>query len=428
VENCDIGDPHASRETLETELEALQERLRAGEDSVRLRLRLGWLLGRLERPAEAVPHFRAAREAAPEDPWPWFYLAAALGKSEAAAEGRVAYARMDRLAPEDAVWLARRCRVLRLLGEPARALEMGRRALEAGAEPEVRVWVHRSMATCHEALGDEEARLAELEAAVAAGPEDVRAQKDLGFCYGDRRDYAAALPHFDKAAALAPNDADAWFGLGAIAARLGQYEKALNGLERSIALDPDRFESRRDLGGVLNRFDRHAEAVPHLERALELAVSDAERFRIHSHLGFACAELKQNEKALQHYRTAAELDPDDPQAEWGVGATWAYLKGDERALAHLRVATELGPDEAGAWYARGAVAARAGELQEAQGALEKAIALRHPGGRARAQLAWVYQQQGRKADALEQARKALKQPLPRKWRAWVDGIIRQCRR
>jgi hypothetical protein len=77
METSAVADPGASPESLEAELEALQARLRAGEDGFKLRLRLGWLLASVGRPGDAVPHFRAACEAAPEDPWPWFHLATA---------------------------------------------------------------------------------------------------------------------------------------------------------------------------------------------------------------------------------------------------------------------------------------------------------------------------------------------------------------
>ncbi|HEU4752929.1 MAG TPA: hypothetical protein VFU47_07450, partial [Armatimonadota bacterium] len=60
--------------------------------------------------------------------------------------------------------------------------------------------------------------------------------------------------------------------------------------------------------------------------------------------------------------------------------------------------------------------------------LERAAALAREDGKPHAQLAWVYQQQGRAREAAEQAGRALRLPLPRKWRPWVASIVNSSRK
>lgn len=128
------------------------------------------------------------------------------------------------------------------------------------------------------------------------------------------------------------------------------------------------------------------------------------------------------DRALAHYQEAVRLDPASAHAQQGLGAVYFELRDAASALRHLTQAAQLAPDQEHPWYALGSGLAWAGELERAEEALRRSITLGRTDGMARARLARVYQQQGKWRMAVDEARHALRQGLPKKWRAWVADI------
>jgi tetratricopeptide (TPR) repeat protein len=110
-----------------------------------------------------------------------------------------------------------------------------------------------------------------LEQALDEFPDDVSASNDLGYLWADQNKH---------------------------------LHRALGMVQKAVAAEPDNTAYRDSLGWALFRLGRYQEAVVELDKAAADKKPDA---LIFDHLGDACRQLQQNERALAAWRRAAEL-------------------------------------------------------------------------------------------------------------------------
>ena len=94
------------------------------------------------------------------------------------------------------------------------------------------------------------ARVATLEEAAAADPDDAAARSALGDLYFEARQFAAAIPWYEEVLALDPADADAGASLGASYFFDGQSERAVEAFDRALAANPQHPRTLLNLGIV----------------------------------------------------------------------------------------------------------------------------------------------------------------------------------
>ena len=109
-------------------------------------------------------------------------------------------------------------------------------ALGAGAAPE--------------ASDVDPARVATLEEAAAADPDDAAARSALGDLYFEARQFAAAIPWYEEVLTLDPSDADSGASLGVSYFYDGQAERAVEAFDRVLAANPEHPRTLLSLGIV----------------------------------------------------------------------------------------------------------------------------------------------------------------------------------
>ena len=149
----------------------------------------------------------------------------------------------------------------------------------------------------------------------------------------------------------------------------------------------------------------YEQAVTSLQQAVEAQpYSEPAQF----HLGVAHFYLQQYPEALAAFRKAEQLAPTRPGVRLYIGHIYVAQGALEEAIAAYR--QELfkleGPQEAEALLALGRTLAMAGQLDQAQEALSKAIYYDPKYVEAYYQLGWVYLQLGQPEEALEQFQQA----------------------
>ena len=123
--------------------------------------------------------------------------------------------------------------------------------LEAPAAPaDVRSTTELGAGLAPEARDVDPARVATLEEAAAADPEDAAARKALGDLYFEARQFAAAIPWYEEVLALDPAAADAGASLGASYFYDGQSERAVEAFDRVLAANPEHPRTLLSLGIV----------------------------------------------------------------------------------------------------------------------------------------------------------------------------------
>jgi len=150
-----------------------------------------------------------------------------------------------------------------------------------------------------------------LEKAVAAYPNDERAQFALGTYYFAQQDYAQAIEHNKKAAELAPNYSAPYNILGYAYRQAGDYadaEQAFKKYAELIPNDPNPYDSYGELLLKMGRFD---DSIAQYHKALSIDSNfNASRFGLSADLTYAgkpaeaAADLKD---MADHARNDGEL-------------------------------------------------------------------------------------------------------------------------
>ncbi|HEY5175098.1 MAG TPA: tetratricopeptide repeat protein [Terriglobales bacterium] len=136
-----------------------------------------------------------------------------------------------------------------------------------------------------------------------------------------------------------PRPGAGWWLLGGLLAEKGKFEAALRAVNRAQSLEPDNVDIRLSKGkNLLNLEDydyRQAEDV--YKQALAMARTDQDRFEALLGQGIALHSLDRHEKAIDVFREALSLAPDDiTRADsrlWvGLGKAYSSLDRHQTAL------------------------------------------------------------------------------------------------
>jgi tetratricopeptide (TPR) repeat protein len=238
--------------------------------------------------------------------------------------------------------------------------------------------------------------------------------RDQGRIYTKLGQWDEAIHAFREACGINPSDAAVHFDLGVALQSRSRFDEAIDVFKEYIELKPDDPAGYARLGSCLRQSGRVDDAVASYRKAIDLEPS----FGL-AHVGLACSFCEQGkfDEAEAATRKAIELSPNDPvayivlgRAVHGLGkldeAHVAWRRGIElRADAYTLIdmawrlatapdpehrdaawsvklatkAAELTPKDGTIWSVLGLAEYRAGQLQQAVAALEKAMELRDGG-------------------------------------------------
>jgi tetratricopeptide (TPR) repeat protein len=398
-------------------------------------LRLGQLLeGRLEMDSAIDAYQGAAErlEGAPKGEalarMSLLQAARGLGDPNASAQAAVA------ADPEGAWPQIALARAYARQRKPGEAVAAAQKALAAGGGTAAST----ALGVSYEAGGDMAAAEGAYREALAGAPDDIAASIGLARtlrkagraaeaepilrqvlekapgaipAYKESIEVKLALKQYDAAmgdaytvAAIAENDPEAQ-GLvesTAIARALGDIQQnkanlALQDLTQLLQQHPDSAPAHVGMARALMAMRKPVEAKAELDKALALGPNLADA---HFQLGYLQHVLNGDAAAaLDPYRKAVELDPDNVDYRINLGAVLSQLGGGQKKnKAYLDEAVELldgvvkgaGAGRADAWIYLGGAYLAADRFQEAVTALDKALALAPDVQVANAYMAWAY--------------------------------------
>lgn len=271
------------------------------------------------------------------------------------------------------------------------------------------------------ARGASDQAIASFEEAVKLQPNDLPALVWLGELLLTSGRTEDARHRFDQALALDGASAPALVGLGRIALQDGDYRGAAARFERALALVPWASSIHYMLGMAYRGLGESARAERHIQQRGEIAVVAPDPLmdqvralasagkQAHRGRGMLAAETGHWAEAVQEFRAAVALEPQDPTSRVQLGlalwmsgdgtaaaeqyeealrhdpdhATARYHRGvlsaqqadDAGAVEHLRAATRADPRVKGAWLNLAAALQRTGRQGEAAAAYEQVLAL-----------------------------------------------------
>ncbi|HEY8548581.1 MAG TPA: tetratricopeptide repeat protein [Vicinamibacterales bacterium] len=407
----------------------LEEATRLEPGSGEAHYQLGLALARAGRKDEAAAALKKGRE-----------LVAAADRDRNIAldlaEGRAAMARGDvqqavarfsravRLRPDSAEAQRELGAALEKQGDQNGASAAYRKALDANpADTTAREGLDRLARLSNAAAGvDDPARMREIEdlirerkfaeaeplaaAYVAARPRSSWGWYALGYVHFAQQEIGDSIKALAKSLELDLTNAEAHKILGRNLMIIGRFDAAQLEFELGLRYKPDSAELHYNLGKLFSIQDNWPEARKAFEAALRI---DPDYVEAIDGLGFALEALGNDEEAVATYRRAAALNAErkgsfaNPLVN--LSAYFNRTDNPEQAFEHARQAVELDPKSDRGWFQRARAEERLGRLEDAVGALNRAIALNPRASSYYYVLAGIYRRLGWQ----DESRKALEQ-------------------
>jgi predicted Zn-dependent protease len=152
------------------------------------------------------------------------------------------------------------------------------------------------------------------------------------------KDYEKATEMFDVYTKSHEKNAWGHYMLGLSAWRAGQLDRAQAAFDDALALDPKHVKSLVNLSRVLLESDKPAEAERYLATAIEVDPGSSDAYRV---LGRTKMLLGNADGALESYRSALAIDPEDIWSMNNMGLVLIQQGRFEEALRPLARATQL---------------------------------------------------------------------------------------
>ncbi|MBI5763313.1 MAG: tetratricopeptide repeat protein [Planctomycetes bacterium] len=179
---------------------------------------------------------------------------------------------------------------------------------------------------------------------------------------------------------LAPHHQRPRNALGYALLRAGRPAEAEGRLKEALQLDPNSPGPYANLGMVYWSQKRFAEALPFFEKALSLSPNEfgAEFFYC---FGTALFELGRREKAVDMLRTAVEIFPDYPEAQYNLGNALLDCRRYDEAVVALTHAIRLSPKTVEAYVNLGLAYDRSDRINDAIAAYREGMKTLPPDSR-----------------------------------------------
>lgn len=187
--------------------------------------------------------------------------------------------------------------------------------------------------------------LAEAEQVAQQHPQSAEAQNALGEALDEARLFDAAREAFERAIQLQASYGQAYLNLGLVSLQLNAPDKAAPNLDRAIKLlgnTPEAGYAFYVRAKIYTAQDKYDDALHALNKAVALRPDLAEAW---SDLGETRKAKLDDRGALAAFKKAVALEPNDPVAQYRLGAE--YLREDNAALAavHLQIAYKRNPQD-----------------------------------------------------------------------------------
>lgn len=353
---------------LDEALSLWQRTLRADQDYLPARIRMGDVLLKLNRSAEAAEAYAVVIKREPTNPYALVGLARIdilAGRwTEAKSRLQQATASSDFAIGADLL-----ATVYEKLGDKNAADTLQARGKSSGAffdlpDP----WMDEIFEDCFDVYrvtvaagfadhaGNTAMARRLIERALQLAPNDVAALYQSGTFAEKRKDYAQARRNYEDCVRLAPDYDDGWARLIGLHLITGDTLAAQRALNEGLINCPTSAILQLERASRLSQAGRYEEALPVFEAVLALKPNYADAL---TKMANTCFQLGREEEGINALRRALMAEPEYPPALTTL-AYAAIQKGDEpaarewlrRVRLQVRVPREMADELANAYQAR----------------------------------------------------------------------------
>lgn len=258
--------------------------------------------------------------------------------------------------------------------------------------------------------GADEAVSLYLNMAHALDPDSADTLVLLGGLAENTNQPDRAIEFYKQVPATSPLRRISELQLGLALASTGKQEDARKHLQALIASDPTDIRSYLAYGSVLSDAKDYREMARNYDQAIQSLGNRKEKnfWSLYFQRGIAYERLKEWDKAEPNFRTALELNPEQPQVLNYLGYSWVDMNRNlKEGLDMIKRAVELRPDDGYIVDSLGWAYFRLGRFQEAVEELERAAELKAGDATINDHLGDAYWRVGREREAVFQWQRAL---------------------
>src|SRR6476646_6689275 len=235
-------------------------------------------------------------------------------------------------------------------------------------------------------------------------PELIQAESAI-----EKENYAAAEPLLKKVVAQDPDNFAAWFDLGFLYNALGKTDDSIAAYRKSVAAKPGVFESNLNLGLMLVKAQQPGaaqflRAATKLKPTSHVAEGQARAWLSLGHV----LEASSPDGAIEAYKQAAQLDPEDPEPHLSAGPLLENQNRFADAEQEYKQAFALDPSSTDALTGMANIYMRGHRYTEAEEILRKLVALHPSDAGAHMQLGRMLAADGQPDGAIAELQEALK--------------------
>ena len=220
----------------------------------------------------------------------------------------------------------------------AQNFQAGQDLLEKVRQKDPRMYVVPFM------LGEAEARrenwvaaAAELKKCLELNPNFDQAMTGLARALYHQGDAAGAKSWVEKALKYNPQNYRAWYEMGIIQSKMDKVAAA-SAYEKALSIQPNFALGQRGLGMLQFQQQNYPDAAKHLARSVDLGLTDAKLFNF---LGISYSRTNRQQKAIESYRKALQLDPKLAEAHLNLGFAYEGLHKPSLARREYQEACRL---------------------------------------------------------------------------------------
>ncbi len=180
------------------------------------------------------------------------------------------------------------------------------------------------------------------------------------------------LPYYSKYLDNEPYSELGWINYGVTLEALGRLDEAIDAYDYAIAIDDTFIPSYYSKASALLQQGKSNEAIELLLGTMAYAAPNAE---IYCMLGEGYENKEDFERAREFYKQASKLDPENPDAWFGIGTTLNAEERYQESIHFFKKAVKLDDTDPSFWYALANAYSELGKFEKAERAFRKTVEL-----------------------------------------------------
>ncbi|MFM6925256.1 MAG: tetratricopeptide repeat protein [Ferruginibacter sp.] len=261
-----------------------------------------------------------------------------------------------------------------------------------------------------------------LKKAVALKSTDHQAWQELGFAYKKTSKNEEALSCLNKAIAIKPTYSLAYKQLGDVYQNMGKKADAITAYKKCNDNDKENYDACYNLGYLYNGMEQYSLALEWLNKASVIK----ETVEAWNETGFAYYKLKNNDEAINAYKSALKLNSANGTAYKGMGDVYRLnykpAKVDDAISSYLK-AIENNPKSSGSHYGLGWCYNEKNNFEQAIPMLIKSIELDRTFAAGYVELGYAQYMTGKYPEGLNTLKAGLAQDNKNKLCRYYSGLI-----